>query len=401
MKTTGVMKSMRVLCTLVLAIVTHTAAAKALRVVSFEPQPFDLTASVNPKLDLAGNPCALIKVTCHAGDGALRFEGNLVESSDDGSEVSAYFSAGTKRIVVKVPGYAPLSVRFSDFEIYCLLQKQVYALVIDAEASTQGGTAAQSIFQMLDDSGDDPVEDMVAKANKLFADGNYSDALKLIEKAAGLGHPEAQLSLGLLYEKGISGTPDPVLKKNYKTAFLYVQKSAMQGFAEAQKVLSRYYRVGIGVELDESRANSWSSKYALTQRDQSGHDEQVFVAVEQQPEFPGGDAALLRYISAKIHYPSVSAENGIQGRITVNFVVDKDGTVGDARVLRSSCYYYRTDTDANGRTVSTKVNVDGGDAHLEQEALRVVNSLPKFYPGLMNGVPVKVWYTVPINFRLQ
>lgn len=175
----------------------------------------------------------------------------------------------------------------------------------------------------------------------------------------------------------------------------------MQGFAEAQKVLSRYYRVGIGVEPDESRANSWSSKYALTQRDQSGHDEQVFVAVEQQPEFPGGDAALLRYISAKIHYPSVSAENGIQGRITVNFVVDKDGTVGDARVLRSSCYYYRTDTDANGRTVSTKVNVDGGDAHLEQEALRVVNSLPKFYPGLMNGVPVKVWYTVPINFRLQ
>ncbi len=105
--------------------------------------------------------------------------------------------------------------------------------------------------------------------------------------------------------------------------------------------------------------------------------EEVFTAVEQMPQFPGGDAELLKYISTHIKYPTMAAENNIQGRVVVKFVVKKDGQVGDVVVLR------------------------GRDPDLDKEAQRVVKTLPKFIPGKMNGQAVAVWYTLPINFKLQ
>lgn len=106
-------------------------------------------------------------------------------------------------------------------------------------------------------------------------------------------------------------------------------------------------------------------------------DNKVFTAVEQQPTFPGGDAALLKYISDHIRYPPTCQENGIQGRVVVQFVVTKTGHVGEVKVVR------------------------GKDPDLDKEAQRVVKSLPKFNPGKMNGNAVNVWYTLPINFKLQ
>ncbi len=105
--------------------------------------------------------------------------------------------------------------------------------------------------------------------------------------------------------------------------------------------------------------------------------EEVFTAVQQMPQFPGGDAELLKYISTHIKYPTMAAENNIQGRVVVKFVVKKDGQVGDVVVLR------------------------GRDPDLDKEAQRVVKTLPKFIPGKMNGQAVAVWYTLPINFKLQ
>ncbi|MCM1070927.1 MAG: energy transducer TonB [[Clostridium] fimetarium] len=105
--------------------------------------------------------------------------------------------------------------------------------------------------------------------------------------------------------------------------------------------------------------------------------EEVFTAVEQMPQFPGGDAELLKYIATHIKYPTMAAENNIQGRVVVKFVVKKDGQVGDVVVLR------------------------GRDPDLDKEAQRVVKTLPKFIPGKMNGQAVAVWYTLPINFKLQ
>lgn len=105
-------------------------------------------------------------------------------------------------------------------------------------------------------------------------------------------------------------------------------------------------------------------------------DNHVFTAVEQMPQFPGGDAALYEHISKNLRYPPMAAENNIQGRVVVQFVVTKNGSIGEVKVLR------------------------GKDPDLDKEAVRVVKTLPKFIPGKMNGQAVNVWYTLPINFKL-
>ena len=110
---------------------------------------------------------------------------------------------------------------------------------------------------------------------------------------------------------------------------------------------------------------------------QEKEEQQVFVVVEEMPEFPGGEIALRTYIAKAIVYPTVAQENGIQGKVFVTFVVNKDGSVSNAKIAR------------------------GVDASLDAEALRVVSTLPKWKPGKQRGVPVRVSYTVPISFKLQ
>lgn len=106
-------------------------------------------------------------------------------------------------------------------------------------------------------------------------------------------------------------------------------------------------------------------------------ENKVFESVEQMPQFPGGDGELLKYISTHIKYPTMAAENNIQGRVVVQFVVTKTGSIGEVRVLRPR------------------------DPDLDKEAVRVVKTLPNFIPGKMNGQPVNVWYTLPVMFKLQ
>lgn len=107
-------------------------------------------------------------------------------------------------------------------------------------------------------------------------------------------------------------------------------------------------------------------------------EEEVFVVVEKMPEFPGGQAALFKYLSENVKYPVIAQENGIQGRVICQFVVNKDGSIVDVEVVRS-----------------------GGDASLDKEAVRVIKSMPKWHPGQQRGKPVRVKYTVPVNFKLQ
>ena len=106
-------------------------------------------------------------------------------------------------------------------------------------------------------------------------------------------------------------------------------------------------------------------------------EEEVFLIVEQMPEFPGGEAALRAYIAKNIKYPATAQEMGIQGKVYVTFIVDKNGNVTKATIAR------------------------GIDAALDKEALRVINTLPKWTPGKQRGSPVSVSYTVPINFTLN
>ncbi|MBR6283131.1 MAG: energy transducer TonB [Muribaculaceae bacterium] len=105
--------------------------------------------------------------------------------------------------------------------------------------------------------------------------------------------------------------------------------------------------------------------------------EEIFKSVEQPPQYPGGEAALMKYLSSHIQYPAMAQENNVQGRVVVQFVVEKDGHVGEVKVVRSV------------------------DKDLDKEAIRVCKTLPKFTPGRQNGQPVRVWYTLPVNFKLQ
>ena len=107
-------------------------------------------------------------------------------------------------------------------------------------------------------------------------------------------------------------------------------------------------------------------------------EEVIFVVVEKMPEFPGGQQALFKYLSENVKYPVIAQENGIQGRVICQFVVNKDGSIVEVEVVRS-----------------------GGDASLDKEAVRVIKSMPKWKPGKQRGKAVRVKYTVPVNFRLQ
>ncbi|MBN2916514.1 MAG: energy transducer TonB [Prevotella sp.] len=103
----------------------------------------------------------------------------------------------------------------------------------------------------------------------------------------------------------------------------------------------------------------------------------VFDVVEEMPSFPGGQGALMSYLASNIKYPVVAQENGVQGRVIVSFVVERDGSISDVRVARSV------------------------DPSLDREAQRVVKSMPSWKPGKQNGSAVRVKYTVPVVFRLQ
>jgi protein TonB len=102
-----------------------------------------------------------------------------------------------------------------------------------------------------------------------------------------------------------------------------------------------------------------------------------FILVEEMPEFPGGQKALLNYLSTHVNYPEIAQENGIQGKVYVSFVIDENGNIRNVNILR------------------------GVDKSLDSESIRVVQSMPKWKPGKQRGKAVKVQFNVPITFELQ
>ena len=118
--------------------------------------------------------------------------------------------------------------------------------------------------------------------------------------------------------------------------------------------------------------------YESEDRKQLGEVEaKVFTYVEQMPVFPGGEAALQKYIHEHLKYPTVSLEEGTQGTVMLRFVVNENGSVGEIQILKSL------------------------DTYCDREAKRVVQSLPRFTPGLQQGKPVKVWFQLPVRFEID
>ncbi|MBR1787306.1 MAG: energy transducer TonB [Paludibacteraceae bacterium] len=107
-------------------------------------------------------------------------------------------------------------------------------------------------------------------------------------------------------------------------------------------------------------------------------DQEIFVFVEKQPEFPGGTKALMKYLSENIKYPAIARENGISGKVICTFVVNKDGSIVDVEVVRSS-----------------------GESSLDKEAVRVIKSMPKWSPGEQRNKPVRARFNLPVSFKLQ
>ena len=129
---------------------------------------------------------------------------------------------------------------------------------------------------------------------------------------------------------------------------------------------------------DEAAGEVLKAKEVIAQPEPPKEEEtKVFDVVEQMPSFPGGPSALMQFLSSNIKYPVVAEENGVQGRVVCTFVVERDGSITDVRVIKSV------------------------DPSLDKEAVRVVKSMPKWIPGKQNGSAVRVKYTVPVTFRLQ
>jgi protein TonB len=135
--------------------------------------------------------------------------------------------------------------------------------------------------------------------------------------------------------------------------------------------------VEINTEDDKNKVVAISAPVTSSAPIEEEEDQVIFQVVEKMPSFPGGDAALFKFLGDNVKYPVIAQENGVQGRVICQFVVNRDGSIVDVEVVRSV------------------------DASLDKEAIRVIKSMPKWSPGQQRGKPVRVKYTLPVNFKLQ
>ena len=146
------------------------------------------------------------------------------------------------------------------------------------------------------------------------------------------------------------------------------------------EIKSQEEQYSSGTQSDAKKRNQVTEEVNVAFEPKAKHknDQTVNMAmVEQKATFPGGDAALYKWLSTQINYPADAAEAGITGRVIVSFVIEKDGSISNARVVRSI------------------------HPSLDAEAIRIVKTMPKWIPGKNNGQTVRVEYILPISFKLQ
>ena len=140
-------------------------------------------------------------------------------------------------------------------------------------------------------------------------------------------------------------------------------------------------KVSEAATTEEKTASEPEARNEYTQPQQTARQETDTVSVswhtDEKPSYPGGDGSMMSYLAENVKYPLVAAENGVQGRVVVEFIVEKDGSLSDVKVKR------------------------GVDPSLDREAVRVVKSMPRWNPGKKDGQPVRVRFSVPVTFRLQ
>lgn len=170
---------------------------------------------------------------------------------------------------------------------------------------------------------------------------------------------------------------DPEFREQIKIALRMIAPIKLRDSARPNYRFKLTEHIGILGDSNDPLASSYYPDETYRTAECPIDNNHIFDSCEENPEFPDGYYGLLKYINNHLRYPAVAQENGIQDKVTVQFVVTKNGSVGKVNVLRSI------------------------DPELDKEAVRVVRSLPNFTPGKMNGHRVNVWYTLPITFRLQ
>lgn len=161
------------------------------------------------------------------------------------------------------------------------------------------------------------------------------------------------------------------IMEDVKTRFAYTESSDIN-IAFDELGVSNTYLKGYVFHLDEL-----TSGYESDMGERSPYESKCYDVVEEMPSFPGGQGALMYFISSNLAYPATARESMIQGRVIVGFVVERDGSISNVKVSRSV------------------------DPALDKEAMRVVKSMPKWKPGKQNSSAVRVKYTVPVIFRLE
>ena len=229
-------------------------------------------------------------------------------------------------------------------------------IVTSAEDFKKAGNVSYSTYDNDNNEQDESQEEIV--------EYEYEEEPSFIEKYWKYGVAVAVVLLGIYFCSNWNSSPsslqsdDVVDTQGNQTATASPVQSSNSSSQQTQNVTSY------------PTANDKLSTVSVESR-------KVFTVVEQMPSFPGGDAALMSYLANNIHYPTVAAENGVQGRVVVGFVVERDGSITDVRILR------------------------GVDPSLDREAMRVVKNMPRWTPGKQNGSAVRVKYQVPVAFRLQ
>lgn len=165
----------------------------------------------------------------------------------------------------------------------------------------------------------------------------------------------------------------PVIKKDSEVK----PEEEMKSQEDLQKTNTAIGAFDVQGNTDKGEVLKAEQEIAQPEPPKHEEENKVFDVVEEAPSFPGGQAALQKWLRDNIKYPVVAAENGIEGRVIVQFVVGKNGSVSNVKVVRSV------------------------DPSLDKEAVRVVSSMPHWTPGRQNGSEVNVRYTLPVTFRLQ
>jgi TonB family protein len=268
-------------------------------------------------------------------------------------------------------------------------QRQEAVVINPAPADTLRGPVTQTtqVKPQAATNNRERAEEFEQAGDYLAAQKSYPKAIASYDSALVLmpGNPvlsakrqQAQAKLKELQEAEAAARREEQQRQAEEKRFEQQRNADEQKLAELDRIeKEKLENEKILSEQNSQKNDTQIERLKQEEKKEQSVDEQVYFIVEEMPKFPGGEAALRSFIANSMKYPQIAQENGIQGRVYVQFVIERDGSVSNASIAR------------------------GVDPSLDREALRVVKSLPKWEPGLQRGKPVKVSYTVPINFILQ